>query len=159
MLRKRQLSHGVNVATDSDLAAIVAYLRKQHVLSLCAGDARTLWCANCFYVLDEAQMSFYVLTEHSTRHGTLLADNPHVAGTVSDQTITVSLIKGLQFSGEMSVLSGERADAARKLYTSRFPLAKIAATPVWQLRLDEAKLTNNKLGFGTKLFWRRYPEQ
>ncbi len=141
--------------TDSDLKSIVAYLKKQHVLTLCVGDAQSLWCANCFYALDEAGMSLYMLTDHGTRHGALLARYPHVAGTISDQTITVSLIKGAQYSGEMRVLSGVQADEARKLYISRFPLAKMAATPVWRLRLDEVKLTNNTLGFGTKLNWAR----
>ncbi len=141
--------------TDSDLKAIVAYLKKQHVLSMCVGDAQSLWCANCFYALNEAEMTLYMLTDHGTRHGTLLAQYRHVAGTISDQTITVSLIKGVQYSGEMTVLSGPQADEARKLYTSRFPLAKIASTPIWQLRLDEIKFTNNKLGFGTKLSWVR----
>jgi len=143
------------VKTDSDLKTIVAYLKKQHVLSMCVGDAQSLWSANCFYALNEAEMTMYMLTDHSTRHGTLLAQYHRVAGTISDQTITVSLIKGAQYSGEMMVLSGAAADEARRLYTSRFPLAKIASTPIWQLRLDEIKLTNNKLGFGTKLSWVR----
>ncbi|WP_213990504.1 YhbP family protein [Sodalis sp. dw_96] len=141
--------------TESDLKSIVNYLKKQHVLSVCVGDAESLWCANCFYALNEAEMTLYMLTDHGTRHGTLLAQYHRVAGTISDQTITVSLIKGAQYSGEMTVLSGTQADTARKLYTSRFPLAKIATTPIWQLRLDEIKLTNNKLGFGTKLSWTR----
>ncbi|XBS70471.1 YhbP family protein [Acerihabitans sp. KWT182] len=141
--------------TDSQLKSIVTYLKKQHVLTLCVGDARSLWCANCFYAFDEGEMCLYMLTDHGTRHGALLGEYSHVAGTISDQTITVSLIKGAQFSGEMTVLDGAEADEARKRYTARFPLAKVAATPVWRLRLDEVKLTNNKLGFGTKLSWDR----
>jgi len=145
------------VAQENTLKSITAYLKKQHVLSLCVGDAQSLWCANCFYAFNEPDMSFYMLTEHTTRHGQLLSVNPHVAGTVSNQTITVSLIKGAQYSGEMSVLSGEEAQDARRIYTGRFPLAKLATTPIWRLRLDEIKLTNNKLGFGTKLSWQRNP--
>jgi len=143
------------VKTDSDLKTIVAYLKKQHVLSMCVGDAQSLWCANCFYALNEAEMSVYVLTDHNTRHGALLAQYRHVAGTISDQTITVSLIKGAQYSGEMTELTGAEAQEARKIYTSRFPLAKLASTPIWRLTFDEVKLTNNKLGFGTKLSWLR----
>ncbi len=142
---------------DNALKAITAYLKKQHVLTLCVGDAQSLWSANCFYAFNESEMSFYMLTDHATRHGQLLALNSHVAGTVSDQTITVSLIKGAQYSGEMNVLSGEASQDARRIYTGRFPLAKLATTPIWCLRLDEVKLTNNKLGFGTKLSWQRHP--
>lgn len=141
--------------TDDPQKAIVAYLKKQHVLTLCTGDAQTLWCANCFYVLNEPDMSLYMLTDHTTRHGILLADNQHVAGTISDQTITISLIKGIQYSGEVNQIIGEAAKVARRQYTARFPLAKLATSPIWRLRLDEIKLTNNKLGFGTKLSWLR----
>jgi len=148
---------GFHVIKDSALTAITAYLKKQHVLSLCAGDAQSLWSANCFYAFNELDMSFYMLTDHATRHGQLLALNPLVAGTISDQTITVSLIKGAQYRGEMSVLSGEEAQEARRRYTGRFPLTKLATTPIWRLRLDEVKLTNNTLGFGTKLSWQRNP--
>ncbi|WP_413735377.1 YhbP family protein [Sodalis sp. RH21] len=143
------------MTTDTSLKAITAYLKKQHVLSMCVGDADSLWCANFFYVFNESSMAFYFLTDHTTRHGTLLAEHQHVAGTVSDQTITISLIKGVQYSGEVSLLAGDEAQVAKRLYTSRFPLAKLSVSPIWSLRLDEVKLTNNKLGFGTKLKWLR----
>lgn len=141
--------------TDAPLKAIVAYLKKQHVLTLCTGDAKTLWCANCFYVLHEPDMSLYLLTDHTTRHGIQLEDNQHVAGTINDQTITVSLIKGIQYSGEISAFNGEEARTARRIYNARFPLAKLVMSAIWRLRLDEVKFTNNKLGFGTKLVWQR----
>lgn len=140
---------------DNAPKAIIAYLKKQHVLSLCVGDAQSLWSANCFYAFNASDMSFYLLTEHATRHGGLFALYQHVAGTISDQTITVSLIKGAQYSGEVSVLSGDEAREARRVYTARFPLAKLADTPIWRLRVDHIKLTNNALGFGTKLTWQR----
>ncbi|WP_410016498.1 YhbP family protein [Sodalis sp. C49] len=145
--------------TDDPLKAIVAYLKKQHVLTLCTGDAQTLWCANCFYVLNEPDLSLYMLTDHTTRHGILLAENQHVAGTISDQTVTISLIKGIQYSGEVNQITGDAAQTARKQYTARFPLAKLATSPIWRLRLDEIKLTNNKLGFGTKLSWKREDDE
>ncbi|TKI08621.1 YhbP family protein [Martelella alba] len=145
--------------TDTNLNAIVAYLKKQHVLTLCVGNGQTLWCANCFYALDEATMCLYMLTDGNTRHGGLLAENHSVAGTINDQTVTVSRIKGIQYRGDVRRLEGDEAQSARKLYTARFPLAKIAGTPIWRLRLDEIKFTNNTLGFGTKISWLRHPPQ
>ena len=69
-----------------------------------------------------------------------------VAGTVNGQPKTVALIRGVQFKGEIRRLEGEESDARRKHYTRRFPVA--AAAPVWEIRLDEIKFTDNTLGFG-----------
>ncbi|MBJ4294868.1 hypothetical protein JGE43_18630, partial [Salmonella enterica subsp. enterica serovar Typhimurium] len=37
----------------------------------------------------------------------------------------------------------------------RFPVARVLPAPVWEIRLDEIKFTDNTLGFGKKLHWLR----
>lgn len=78
-----------------------------------------------------------------------------VAGTVNGQPKTVALIRGVQFKGEIRRLDGEESDARRKHYTRRFPVAAALKAPVWEIRLDELKFTDNTLGFGKKLHWLR----
>ena len=39
--------------------------------------------------------------------------------------------------------------------TRRFPVAAALKAPVWEIRLDELKFTDNTLGFGKKLHWLR----
>ncbi|QHM73717.1 YhbP family protein [Mixta intestinalis] len=139
----------------SDVSAIARFLKKQHVLSLCCRDAETLWCANCFYVFDEARMAFWIMTEEKTHHGALMVQHPQVAGTVNGQPKTVMLIKGVQYRGEVQRLSGEQEQAARAAYCQRFPVARAVSAPLWEIRLDEIKMTDNALGFGKKQYWLR----
>ncbi|CQQ63530.1 Uncharacterized protein conserved in bacteria [Yersinia mollaretii] len=141
------------VNSPDDLSIIIRFLRQQHVLTLCAGSGMDMWCANCFYVFDDVQMALYLMTEKHTRHGELMQINPQVVGTIATQPRTVALIKGIQYRGEIAVLSGDAAEAALQRYCRRFPVAKVASAPLWQLNLLEVKMTNNTLGFGKKLFW------
>ncbi|MCG6489628.1 hypothetical protein K6U37_11740, partial [Vibrio parahaemolyticus] len=104
---------------------------------------------------DTGAMMLYFLTEPHTRHGTLMQQNPRVAGTISAQTVTVAKIRGIQFRGEVTTLSAEEEKQARVVYCRRFPVAVAAKTPLWGLRLNEIKMVNNTLGFGKKLHWSR----
>ncbi|GLR11107.1 hypothetical protein COO59_15015 [Mixta theicola] len=139
----------------SDVSAIIRYLKKQHVLSVCCRNDETFWCANCFYLFNEARMAFWIMTEVETRHGALMAQQPQVAGTVSGQTKTVTLIKGIQYRGAARLLHGEQEQLARAAYCQRFPVARAVSAPLWEIRLDEIKMTDNTLGFGKKNQWLR----
>ena len=137
------------------LAAINRWLAKQHVVTWCVHHDDELWCANAFYYYDPERVAFYVMSEDKTRHAQMTGQQAKVAGTVNGQPKTVALIRGVQFKGEIRRLDGEESDARRKLYTRRFPVAAALKAPVWEIRLDELKFTDNTLGFGKKLHWLR----
>ena len=111
------------------LAAIGRWLGKQHVVTWCVARDDELWCANAFYVYDPEKVAFYLLSDEKTRHG--------------------------QMTGEIRRLTGEEEAAMRKRYVSRFPVARMLSAPVWEIRPDEIKFTDNTLGFGKKLHWLR----
>ncbi len=137
------------------LAAISRWLAKQHVVSWCVANGGELWCANAFYVYDPQRVAFYLLSEETTRHGQMTGKQAPVAGTVNGQPKTVALIRGVQFKGEIRLLDGDEAAEKRALYVRRFQVARVLSAPVWELRLDELKFTDNTLGFGKKLHWLR----
>ncbi|HDG1671061.1 MAG: YhbP family protein [Kluyvera cryocrescens] len=137
------------------LAAISRWLAKQHVVSWCVANEGELWCANAFYVYDPQRVAFYLLSEETTRHGQMTGKQAPVAGTVNGQPKTVALIRGVQFKGEIRLLDGDEAAEKRALYVRRFQVARVLSAPVWELRLDELKFTDNTLGFGKKLHWLR----
>lgn len=137
------------------LAAISHWLSKQHVVSWCVAKEGELWCANAFYVYDPQRVAFYLLSEETTRHGQMTGRQAPVAGTVNGQPKTVALIRGVQFKGEIRLLEGDEAVEKRALYVRRFQVARVLSAPVWELRLDELKFTDNTLGFGKKLHWLR----
>lgn len=137
------------------LAAISRWLAKQHVVSWCVASEGELWCANAFYVYDPQRVAFYLLSEETTRHGQMTGKQAPAAGTVNGQPKTVALIRGVQFKGEIRLLEGDEAAEKRALYVRRFQVARVLSAPVWELRLDELKFTDNTLGFGKKLHWLR----
>ncbi len=137
------------------LDAISRWLKKQHVLTYCVGADEALWCANAFYYYDRERVAFYVLTEATSRHGELIGKGSFVAGTVNGQPKTVALIRGVQFRGKIHRLEESEAGSVRELYCKRFPVARVATAPVWEIQLDELKMTDNTLGFGKKLRWLR----
>ncbi|MGU7402610.1 YhbP family protein [Salmonella enterica subsp. houtenae serovar 48:g,z51:-] len=137
------------------LTAIGRWLVKQHVVTWCVHHEGELWCANAFYVFDAQNVALYLLTEDKTRHAQMSGACAPVAGTVNGQPKTVARIRGVQFKGEIRRLEGQESDAARKAYLRRFPVARVLPAPVWEIRLDEIKFTDNTLGFGKKLHWLR----
>ena len=92
----------------SDHSHLIRYL-KNSTCCRCASDGDALWCANCFYVFDEARMAFWLMTEADTRHGALMARHPRVAGTVNGQPKTVLLIKGVQYRGRIQLTDEAQA--------------------------------------------------
>lgn len=136
------------------LTAVTRWLAKQHVVTWCVHHDGELWCANAFYLFDAQKMVFYVLTEENAPCADVRAaraDCRH--GKWSAQT--VALIRGVQFKGEIRRLEGQESEAARNAYNRRFPVARMLPAPVWEIRLDEVKFTDNTLGFGKKMHWQR----
>ena len=138
-----------------ELAHCLHYLAGQHVLTLCTRHGDEFWAANCFYVVDNEDISFWLMTEPSTQHGRLMVASPSVVGTVSAQTESVSQLQGVQFEGVIALAQGDTGQRGLEAYQQRFPIAKQKSAPLWQLKINRLKMTDNQLGFGTKLLWQR----
>lgn len=136
---------------------IKQYIGEHHVFTLCTTTSlQDIWCTNCFYWFDERQMQLIFLSEEKTRHAEMMQKNLLVSGAISTQETTVSNLQGIQFTGSVTLLTGKDGINARKHYCLRFPVALAAVhVPLWQLQLQEIKMVNNRLGFGTKLYWQR----
>ncbi len=130
---------------------IEVFLPKHHLLSLATIGER-LWCCSMFYAYDPENIEFIVASDEETEHMRNIAMNETVAGTVALETKAVGKIQGIQFSG---VLRKATDDHSRTLYFRRFPYAMAMNPTLWTIRLDEIKMTDNTLGFGKKLHWKR----
>lgn len=139
----------------NDSEKISRWLAEQHVITWCVSTQDDIWCANAFYVFDIENVVFWILSDTETRHGRMTGQSARIAGTINGQPETVALIRGVQFRGETRLLGGEESDAARSRYCRRFPVALAMSAPVWEIRPDEIKFTDNTLCFGKKLYWRR----
>lgn len=143
----------MNTAESTKL--ICDYLNNQRLLTLCCSSSEDVWCANCFYYFDQESMSFILMSDAKARHGLLMQANPKVVGTVSDQTEDLTKIQGIQFSGSIKPLIGEREQSSRHAYYQSFPISKVIPMPLWRLTLETIKMLDNTQEFGKNIHWVR----
>jgi uncharacterized protein YhbP (UPF0306 family) len=131
------------------------FIKKHHVLTLATTVDGLPWCANCFYAWSEEDNFFVFTSDTSTKHVQDALKNPRVAGSIVLETTVVGKIQGMQFSGTMLEPKGELENKTHRIYMKRFPFALLMDTQLWVLDVDYMKLTDNRLGFGKKLVWKK----
>ena len=136
-------------------ATIRDFIISHHVLSLATCGDDGPWAASCFYAFDEPGAALLILSSSETRHGRHMLDRPQVAGTISGQPEALRDIRGLQFTAHATLLDRTERNEALRLYCARHPLARLHASPVWRLALDQLKFTDNRRLFGHKTRWSR----
>jgi uncharacterized protein YhbP (UPF0306 family) len=132
---------------------IVSFLKEHHVLTLATSVEQVPYCANCFYVYDEELNAFVFTSDLTTKHVKDATAQNLVAGSVVLETNVVGKIQGVQFQGQMSKPDGEELKKVKKAYLKRFPVAMLMKTTLWMVELSFLKFTDNRLGFGKKLYW------
>ena len=137
---------------------MIAFLKKHHVMTLCTCKDQQPWCANCFYAFNQQKMSLIFTSDFETRHVKEAMQNSKVSGNVVLETSVIGKIQGIQFSGELLLPKDEIKLQVNSIYLKRFPFAILMDTNLWELRIDYAKMTDNRLGFGKKLIWDRGSE-
>ncbi len=86
-----------------------------------------------------------------------IVKNPIVTGTIySTQRNNFSISKGIQFQAAASLINEEKEKAARQLYYKINPMARLKKkTTIWSIKLQEIKMTNNKVGVSIVSSWDR----
>lgn len=132
-------------------------IKKHHIFTLATALDNEPYCATCFYVFDDKQLSFIFTSEKHTKHISDIAKQSRVAGTIAYETRLIGILRGVQFTGTVRELEGTERSQAKKAYIMRFPVAApfLKDTPFWILEADFFKMTDNRLGFGNKLIWHR----
>ncbi len=134
---------------------IVDFINEHHVLTLATSVENSPWCANCFYTYLEDENCFVFTSDEETKHVQDVLANSNVAGSVVLETNTVGKIQGIQFAGTMQKPTKSLATIAKKAYLKKFPFAVLMKTSLWILNPEIIKMTDNRLGFGKKLVWRK----
>jgi len=138
-----------------DPGRIIRFLRKEKVLTLATSDRHTPWCANVFYACSKDGLSLIFQSEPATRHILEGMANTKVAGTIYKNRGRVGTIRGVQFTGLLIKPRGQELDSAERIYIKRYPYAKLHPGETYIIQLDYLKMTDNTLGFGTKIIWKR----
>jgi uncharacterized protein YhbP (UPF0306 family) len=134
---------------------IIRFFRRHHVLTIATTVDNEPWCANCFYVYLVDENALVFTTDLETRHGREFLKNSLVAGSVVLETSILGKIRGIQFQGIVTEPDGDLAEKVRDAYLKRFPVAMLMETRLWIVKLTHIKMTDNKLGFGKKIVWKK----
>lgn len=132
------------------------FIAQQTVASVCcSGPEGDLHCFSCYYAYNENQELLYFKTSDDSLHMQYLLKNALLAGTILPDKLNKLSIKGIQFNGELLRTSHAQDNDAAKLYHRRFPFALAMPGIVYTIKLNRLKMTDNTLGFGTRLVWDR----
>ncbi|GET32854.1 UPF0306 protein [Prolixibacter bellariivorans] len=129
------------------------FITEHHVLTLATSQNGQPWCANCFYAYHEDENVLIFTSDDETRHIQEALANKQVAASIVLETSVVGKIRGLQMTGKLELPEGELAGKVKKRYLKKFPYAALMETKLWVLNIESMKMTDNRLGFGKKLFW------
>ena len=135
---------------------MVKFLRRHHVMTLATCRNNLPWCCQCFYVYVERLCGLTFTSEITTRHIAEATEQPFIAGSIVLETAVVGKLQGIQFEGEIVEADGELLKEIKTAYIKRFPVAMLMDTKLWFLKLTTMKMTDNRLGFGKKLYWKRF---
>jgi uncharacterized protein YhbP (UPF0306 family) len=154
--------------TREELELIVTGFMDSHTtLTLACSIRDRPWAAAVYYARQDLELVFF--SSPSSRHATVLAENPEAAATIHGSYTGWKEIKGLQMEGKVETLSGA-VDRARALatYVKRFPFVteffsdplsigaetakKIAKVRLYVFRPEVILYVNNEEGFGKR--WR-----
>ena len=133
------------------LEKVERFLSKHHLLSLATSVDNLPQSASLFYAYNSEEVTFIVASDTKTEHIKNVLANNTVSGTVALETDEVGKIEGIQFKAKMYMIS----DKEGSLYFKAFPFAKVMNPQLWRIEVTDIKLTDNRLGFGTKLNWQR----
>jgi len=135
---------------------IIHYLEEQTCATVCCVDANGFpWCFSCFYAVDAKNNLLIFKSSAGSLHTQILNGNPIIAGTILPDKLNKLQIKGLQFNGKIIDENDPLFENAAKIYLKRHPVSLAISGNIYIIRLDQVKFTNNALGFGKKINWKR----
>ncbi|MDP1623037.1 MAG: hypothetical protein Q8M08_11945 [Bacteroidales bacterium] len=136
---------------------ILDFIGEHHILTLAVSRDNVPYCATCYYAWLKERNQFIFTSDYKTRHirDVIEGKNYQVAGAIALETRIVGKIRGIQFTGTIKPMEGDDLSVARSRYLKRFPIARMMPDLyLWSLAPDFIKMTDNRLGFGTKLVWK-----
>ena len=134
---------------------IIKFIKEHHVLTLATSNNNKPYCANCFYAYLEEENALVFTSDEDTKHINDVVNQNYVAGSIVLETRTVGKIQGIQFNGTLYKPENELIKKAKKKYMKAYPYAILMKTTLWILDLSFIKMTDNRLGFGKKLIWKK----
>lgn len=134
---------------------IESFLKQNTNLTLATSAGNIPYCANCFFAYAEAINAVVFKSKRDTNHIKQALQNRSVAGSIVPDKLDPSKIQGIQFQGILLEPQNELLDLIKKVYYVKYPFALAFAGELWVIELISIKMTDNALGFGKKIEWKK----
>ena len=140
---------------EQEQQAALDFLASHQVMTLATNGPLGLWAAAVFYV--NVGFRLYFLSAPHTRHSQNIAHTPHIAGTIQEDFAQWENIKGMQFDGMVTLLTGTERIKAITTYGQKYafvtkdipPIRNALAKVNWYaVDLKTLYLVDNSKGFG-----------
>jgi len=147
---------------------LLQFLRKHQVLTVAVTETDGHpYAAALFYAVDD-DLSFYVVSDSTTRHGTAMLAVGVVAGTIQRDRQEWNELRGAQFIGKCARLEGVEYAKGWAVFLKRFVFLQavkrdgvgalasaLAKMDLWRIEPSWIRLLDNRVGFAHKEEWRR----
>ena len=125
-------------------------------MTLATTTAAGPYCTHLFYLYLPERNLFVFASDPATRHAVEALENPLAAASIVLESSAIYRLQGAQLTGKVHRVEEENErQLLRNKYVARFPCARMADLTLWTFEPDFIKLTDNRLGFGKKIIWRR----
>lgn len=132
------------------------FISENQVASVCFVDKNNKpYCINCFYSWHPEDAIIIFKSSFGTNHDNLIISGADISGTILNDQINLSKIKGIQFSGELIDQNQINELGLSGNYLKKFPLSIAMPGYLWGVKLNFVKFTDNTLIFGNKTIWKR----
>ncbi len=134
---------------------ITKFINQHHLMSLSMAVNDQAWSCSCFFIFMGESVEFLIASDEHTKHIEFAKKNHSVSGTIALETKAIGKIRGIQFTGKIQKVEKENYRKYKIIYLKKFPLAVLNSTDLWLIKTDLIKMTDNRLGFGKKIYWHR----
>ncbi len=135
---------------------IIDFLKHQTCASICCKDDEgNPYCFSCFYSFNSEKGLLYFKSSNKSSHIGYMNLNPVIAGTILQDNLHLTNIKGIQLQGTFLYSSEDISQMASNDYHKKYPFALLIPGKVWVIQIESIKMTNNSIGFNKKIQWHR----
>ncbi len=141
--------------TSSNISSLTHFLTQHHVLTLATVGQEGPHATPLFYAFDEKKLRLILTSDPASRHIQEISAQPQVALGIYLETEEVEKIQGCQIWG---TVIENLSQQVREIYVQRFPfsapfLNETSSHRLYEVKIQKARLIDNRLGFGAKLEW------
>ncbi len=134
---------------------IESFIDGQKNLTFCTCVDNIPQCASCFYAFVPEVNLLVFKSDEKSKHISNALMNDKVAGTIIPDLDKTGTIKGIQFTGKFIVPKDDVLEQTKKKYYIKYPFSLVIPGDLWVIELESIKMTDNTLGFGKKLDWKK----